>query len=82
MEDDKIKKENDYPKHMNKILSVHIPYRVNNVDKAIAELGGLSKILKSSIQNSDLQFKPLSLDLEKVICYDLLVKKKRLISKK
>lgn len=65
-----------------KLLSIHLPANVQNPDKAIAELGGMSNILKKTSQNSNITFNKLNIDLEKSVSFDLLLKKKKKVSKK
>ncbi len=65
-----------------RILSIKLPAKVNNIDKAIAALGGIEQITKDNFLDKDLHFSLLDLDLEKCFSYDYLIKKKRKRSKK
>lgn len=64
------------------VLSIKIPAKVNNVENAIDLLGGLENIKVKNKKDEDINFKLLSIDLEKCISYDYLLKKKRKRSKK
>lgn len=72
---------NKINKDVKQILSVRVPCKINNIEKAIKYLGGLDNIYNSNKFNKDINFELLNIDLEKSISYDYLIKRKRLRSK-